>query len=109
MLNKLQELKQELQQQESIKRFKHLEMIIDQDETLKQDYNMLKNLQKLMVQAEHKQSANLSAHTSNYQAQLDKVNQHILLSEYVDLVQTINEDLQLIQTIISEELNMDVD
>lgn len=108
-MNKLTDLTNELKNNESIKRFKQLESIIDHDENLKNDYELLKNLQKKLVQAETKKSANLSDIKQEYDTQLEKVNQHVLLSEYVDLIQSINEDLQLIQTIITEEINMDID
>ena len=108
-MNKLNELTKELKNSETIKRFKQLESIIDHDETLKKDYELLKNLQKNLVQAETKKSANLSEIKEEYNTQLEKVNQHVLLAEYIDLIQSINEDLQLIQTIITEEINMDID
>lgn len=108
-MNKLNELTNELKNSETIKRFKQLESIIDHDEILKKDYELLKKLQKELVQAETKKSANLSEIREEYNTQLEKVNQHVLLSEYVDLIQSINEDLQLIQTIITEEINMDID
>lgn len=108
-MNKLENLKEELRNQESVKRFKELESILDQDAKLRQDYEHLKNLQKRMVQAQAKESSNLKQATKEYNEQLEKVNQHVLLSEYVDLVQSVNEDLQLIQSIISQEINMDID
>ena len=45
-MNKLNELIQSINNDESIKRYKELEYIIDHDKILKNDYELLKELQK---------------------------------------------------------------
>ena len=62
-----------------------------------------------MVQAETKKSSNLSAIKEEYNTQYELVKNHILLEEYIDLLESINNDIQMIQNIISDEINMDID
>lgn len=109
ILNSLKELINQLKNDETIKRYKQLESIIDNDEKLNADYKILKDIQKQMVNAEHKKSANLSDIKSKYDTHLAGLNNHILMSEYLELTEAVNSDLQLIKSIINDELNMDND
>ena len=107
-MNNLTELTTLLKEEENIKRFKQLEAIIDQDKNLLKDYEILKDIQKQLVQAKHNNSANLKDLEERYNTHFEKIQNHVLLSEYLDLLESINNDLQLIQNIINEEINMDI-
>ena len=109
ILKTLNKLKETLVSDQNIQRFKHLEQLIDHDEKLTNMYKKLKVTQKKMVNAEYKKSANLSQLKEEYNTRLDEVKNHVLLSEYLDLLESINDDLQMIQEIITKEINMDID
>ena len=109
MLNNLKELIKLLNQDENIKRFKELEAIIDHDKNLQNDYQTLKDLQKQLVQAKHYNSAKQKDLEAVYNAHFEKLQSHVLMSEYLDLLESINNDLQLIQNIITQEINMDIE
>ena len=106
-LNKLNNLIQEITNDVVVKRFKELEKIIDNDQLLKKDYNNLLELQKVMVNREQKKSKDLKIAVDNYEVAKKNVLEHIIIEEYLDLLEEINYDLGLIQKIISEEINID--
>ena len=108
-MNKLLELTELLVTDEHIIRFKQLEKIIDHNEILKADYNNLLDLQKLMVQNETKKSPNYNDSKINYDAQKEKIMSNFILEEYLDLIELINNDLQMIKNIIEREINIDFD
>jgi cell fate (sporulation/competence/biofilm development) regulator YmcA (YheA/YmcA/DUF963 family) len=105
-LNSLQKLIESIKTDKNVARFKELEAIIDQDIKLKEDYKYLQHLQKLMVQKQAKK-LDASKEEQDYEAQLDKVLSHVLMSEYLDLLEVVNNDLQMIQEIISSEIEHD--
>jgi cell fate (sporulation/competence/biofilm development) regulator YmcA (YheA/YmcA/DUF963 family) len=107
-LDKLHELIQELNKDESIIRYKELEAIIDQDEALRTEYKKLLDLQKILVQKKEK-TKDFKAEEDAYNTQYSKVMSHYLMEEYLELVELVNNDLQLIQQIISDEINMNFD
>ncbi len=108
-LTKLQELINEIKKDANIQRFQQLEKIIDQDENLKIQHSKLLNIQKKLVQSEYYKSANLETIKAEYETVYNTLIEHVLMSEYLDLLQSINDDLQLIERIITEEINMDFD
>ena len=108
-MNKLKELITEIQNDETIKRFKELENVIDHNEQLNKDFKYLLDLQKLMVQKEAKKSKDFEEAKRNYDQQYDIVTGYLLVTEYLDLLEIINGDLKLIQTIITEEIDKDFD
>lgn len=105
-MSKLEELKISLNEDENIKRFKQLEAIIDKDATLNQQYKVLQDVQKIMVQKDAKKIDSTIA-TANYNKQLDTVLDHVLMSEYLDLLEVVNNELQFIKSIITKEIDMD--
>lgn len=105
-LNSLENLKKALNEDENIKRFKQIEAIIDKDENLLNHYKKLQDLQKVMVQKEAKK-LNAEEATKKYNDQMQLVLDHVLMSEYMDLLEVVNEDLQFIKSIITKEINMD--
>ncbi|MCK5762296.1 MAG: YlbF family regulator [Candidatus Izimaplasma sp.] len=90
-----------------VKRFKELEKIIDNDQLLNKDYHELLELQKIMINKREKKSKDLDLAINNYENAKENVLKHIILTEYLDLLEEINYDLGLIQKIISQEINID--
>ena len=106
-LNKLDNLISEIANDPVVKRFKELERIIDNDQSLKSDYNDLLELQKVMINKREKQSKDLNLAVNDYEIAKENVMKHIVLNEYLDLLEDINYDLGLMQKIITEEINID--
>lgn len=102
----LEKLKKSLNQDENIKRFKLIESIVDKDELLNSEYKKLQDLQKLMVQKDARKQDSI-IETTNYNNKLEEVLGHVLMSEYLDLMEVVNNDLQMIKEIITQEINMD--
>jgi cell fate (sporulation/competence/biofilm development) regulator YmcA (YheA/YmcA/DUF963 family) len=107
MLSKLKELIQEIASDNTVARYKELEKLIDSDEKLMNEYKKLLDLQKIMVQDEAKNSPHLSDSKTNYELQYNMVMEHYLMAEYLDIVEVVNNDLQLIKNIILHELSAD--
>ena len=108
-MNSLRELIQLLESDPEIIRFKELEKVIDQDENIKQEYHQLLNLQKDMVQKQFKKSPKYDQAKKIYDQAFNKILTYPIMEEYLDLLEQINSDLNLIQTIIEEEINLDFD
>lgn len=106
-LDKLTTLIQLINQDENVKRFKKLEKRIDEDKDLMTAYQTLLDLQKIMVQDEAKKSSRLVQSKALYQSQLDKVMNHLLMGEYLDVLEVVNNDLQMIKQIIMDEISAD--
>lgn len=105
-MNSLKALKEALGNDENIKRFKQLEEIIDKDELLNYEYKYLQDLQKVMVQRDAKKQDSTEA-TKAYNEQMEVVLSHVLMSEYLDLLEVVNNDLQFIKEVITNEINSD--
>lgn len=106
-MSKIEELIDLIKNDPLIIRYKKLEKIIDQDEQLKEDYNQLLTLQKKLVQNEYTNSSTLEIQAS-YNQHLEKLHSHYLMGEYLELLENINNDLQLITKIIEEEINFEI-
>ncbi|MBN2605515.1 MAG: YlbF family regulator [Bacilli bacterium] len=106
-MNKLDNLLEELSKTEVIKRFKELEKFIDQDKKMHEDYQLLLALQKQMVQDETKHSNNLILSKKAYELQREKLSKNLIIEEYLDLLDEINQDIQTIQEIINNEIKSD--
>ena len=106
-LNSLKLLIKEIEDDTVVKRFNELEKIIDKDKKLNDDYKKLLELQKIMINQREKRSEGLTLAENNYENAKEKVLKHIVLTEYLDLLEEINYDLGLIQNIISQEINID--
>ena len=66
----------------------------------------MQDLQKLMVQKDAKK-LDSTKETMEYNKQLEVVLGHVLMSEYLDLLEVVNNDLQFIQSVITNEINAD--
>lgn len=106
-LSKIKELIESIKQDKNVIRFKELENIIDADESLKSEYMKLIDFQKIMVQHEAKNSVKLGESKLQYNKQLDKVMNHLLMGEYLDVLEVVNNDLQMIKRIILNEISVD--
>lgn len=107
ILDKLSVLIQTILQDKNVIRYKQLEKKIDSDELLMSAYKKLINLQKIMVQHEAKKSEVLELSQKRYQDQLDIVMNHLLMGEYLDVLEVVNNDLQMIRQIIINEISAD--
>ncbi len=108
-MSKLNELINSLQNDEQIIRFKELEKIIDHNESIKNDFEKMLSLQKTMVQKEFKKSKDLDQAKAKYQKQRNHLMKYPIIDEYLDLLDAINSDLNMIKTIIEQEIDIDFD
>ena len=106
-MNNLKKLINELQNDEIIMRFKELEKIIDQDKKITKKYKNLLELQKKMVNDQEKNRSNLQNSTRDYEIAKASITSNITISEYIELLEDINYDLQIIQNIIESEISAD--
>ncbi len=106
-MNNLIKLINELQNDEIIMRYKQLEEIIDQDKEITRNYKNLLELQKKMVNDQEKNRSNLQKSTRDYEIAKASLTSNIVISEYIDLLEDINYDLQIIKNIIESEISAD--
>ncbi len=106
-MNNLKKLIEELQKDEIIIRYKKLEDIIDQDKEITKNYKNLLELQKKMVNDREKNRSNVENSTRDYEIAKSAITSNIVISEYIDLLEDINYDLQMIQNIIGTEISTD--
>ena len=92
---------------DNVIRFKELEKRVDSDLELMDSYKKLIDLQKLMVQDEAKASSRLSQSKKLYNDQMNIVLNHLLMGEYLDVLEVVNNDLQMIKSIILNEISAD--
>lgn len=106
-MGKLIELIKAIKSDQNVQRYQELEKRIDSDDLLMSEYKKLIDLQKIMVQHEAKKSSMLEQSRMVYQEQLDIVMNHLLMGEYLDLLEVVNNDLQMIRQIILDEISAD--
>lgn len=106
-MNSLKKLINELQKDDSIIRFKILLRFVDQDKNMQNDYKNLLELQKKMVNDREKNPGNFENSKREYEKVKRNLSSNIVISEYLDLLDEINYDLQMIQKIIENELSVD--
>lgn len=99
----------QIQKDPNVKRFKQLEAIIDQDKELQAKYKNLLDAQKVMVQREVTKHKDYQDAKDHYETLKEHLLEHVLMSEYLDLLEVLNEDIHMIQTIIEDEMNKDFD
>jgi cell fate (sporulation/competence/biofilm development) regulator YmcA (YheA/YmcA/DUF963 family) len=108
-MNSLQELIKILKDDEEIRRFQELEKVIDQDSNIKHEYQQLLDYQKDMVQKQYKKSKLYPEAKKKYDQAFASILSYPVMEEYLDLLEQINADLHLIQSIIETEINIDFD
>ena len=107
ILDKLNDLIISINDDSNVKRFKELEKLIDSDDNLMKEYKKLLDLQKIMVQHDAKKSSKYENSKKEYDLQLDIVMNHLLMGEYLDVLEVVNNDLQMISQIILDEISAD--
>lgn len=100
-------IKDHVKQDSKVVRYQELERIIHKDQALLKQVEVLKDLQKKLVNAKTLNKPFLEIER-DYQAIYDQVLDHPVMGEYLDLVEQINEDLQFVTEIITKEINMDL-
>lgn len=94
---------------ESIKRYKELEVIINSNTTLLKQMDELKNIQKEIVHAEKLGKPEMLKEVKQrYTDKLILIESYPLMSEYLDLQARINEDLQGFKDVIEKGINNDL-
>lgn len=106
-MNSLNDLINEMKKDELIIRFKKLEIIIDQDKKINNNFKNLLELQKKMVNDREKNPANFKNSSKLYETTKRALTSNIVISEYIELLEDINYDLQMIQSIIGTEISAD--
>ena len=106
-MNSLDNLLKELANDELIKRFKKLEDIIDQDKKINEDFKNLLELQKKMINNREKYPSRYEQSKKVYEIAKTALTSNIMISEYIELLEDINYDLQMIQNIIGTEISAD--
>lgn len=106
-LTKLNDLISQIQNDDTVKRFKELEEVIDHNKEINQSFQELLVLQKQLVQSEQTPTLETDLVRKEYQNKYDELTSFYLINEYLDLLELINNDLQLITTIIENEINLD--
>jgi len=106
-MDEFAKIKDHLAKDPKVLRYQELEELIHKDKALLEEYKVLKDLQKKLVNAKVKQKP-FEEIEQAYLAKYEDLLMHPLMGEYLDLVESINEDLQLITDIIGHEINMDL-
>ncbi len=106
-MNSLNKLINELKKDELIVRFQKLEKIIDQDREISIKFKNLLELQKKMVNDREKNQKNFQHSSKIYESAKSALTSNIVIHEYIDLLEDINYDLQMIQNIIATEISAD--
>ncbi len=106
-MNSLKNLINELENDDLIIRFKKLENIIDQDKEINKNFKNLLELQKKMVNDREKNPSNFENSSKLYKIAKSALTSNIIISEYIELLEDINYDLQMIQNIIGTEISAD--
>lgn len=103
-MNPKDALIQVIENDEKTKRFKELDAIIETHPTLYKDYENLKLLQQKMVRAKANKKT-LTDEEKTYNNALDSLMNHPLMSEYLDLIESINEDIKWVTETIESSIN----
>ena len=106
-MNSLKNLIIELDNDELIIRFKKIEKIIDQDKNIEIDFKNLLELQKKMINDREKNPSNFASSHEVYETAKTALTSNIVISEYIELLEDINYDLQMIQNIIGISISAD--
>jgi len=104
-VDRLDNLIKEISKDKELIRFKELEIIID--DKLKNDFANLLILQKKMINLRESNSTKYESIKILYNKEKQKVMEHILVSEYLELIEYLNNELSLIQEILTKEIAID--
>ena len=102
----MNKLKEEFLNTDLVKRIQSLEKIIDNNPTLNEKLNSLKNLQKKMVNAkEFNQINQYKAYKEEYDSLYAEILEFPFVEEYLDLLEQANNTLLDICYIIENKIN----
>lgn len=91
---------------ETIKRYRQIEEVINKNSDLKSKINEVKTVQKQLVNAkEIKKAEAIKAFEIKMENLLDEISDFPLLNEYLDLQDEINSMLKNVLSIIEDEIN----
>lgn len=93
-----------IEEDKKTKRFKELDAIIETHPTLYKDYENLKILQQKMVRAKANKNT-VTNEEKAYNNALEALTNHPLMSEYLDLIESINDDIKWVTETIETSIN----
>ncbi len=102
-MNSLNSLLSTLNNDEIIKRFKQLEQVINNDQTLLNILKTFKDIQKQYVQESHYNKVSREVQDA-YSSMQKKLLEYPLISEYLELIEDVNNILQNITYMIENSL-----
>lgn len=94
---------------EDIKRYKELEVIINNDKKLLEQLEQLKQVQKQIVHAEKLEKSEMLINLNEkYNILLDEIENYPLMSEYLHIQNNLNYVLQDFKSIIEKGIDDDI-
>lgn len=109
-MSEKEKLLAQIQQDETIQRYKRIEDHINKNIAIKRKINELKTIQKQMINAkEIQKTAAYDALLQEYNQRLQEIEDFPLMSDYLALQSEINYVLQTILSIIEEGIQEDLD
>lgn len=103
-MNPIVKLLETIKNDTKTQRFKELDALIETHPTLYRDYEHLKILQQKMVRANAQNKDSKDAKKA-YEDALENLLNHPLMSEYLELIEAINDDIKWVTETIESTLN----
>lgn len=101
-----EKLIQMVKENESVKRYKKLEEVINKNTELKSKIGQLKTIQKQLINAQKIEKTKTIQHfQTQYDQLLEEIESYPLMSDYLALQSDINEMIQHITKIIEDGIN----
>ncbi len=101
----LDDLIEHLKDEPTIKAYRQLEKIIDENAYLKKAYEEVLDKQKRMVQAQHANAKDMKTHEKNYESALEKLSKTVHVEEYLTLQSEVNDLTRMMFDMIEQTLN----
>lgn len=99
-------LKEAIVNSEEVKQIKRLEKYIDNNETLKKEFETLKQIQRKMVLAKtNNELIDYKKYKVMYEAQMEKVKEFPFVEEYFELLEEVDLLLVNVTKTIESEIN----
>ena len=104
-----QKLIEMINHDETIKRYKAIEKVINENQDLKDKINQLKTVQKQLVNAKEIQKEKSIQHFQEvYDQLLEEIESYPLMSDYLALQGDINEMIQTIAEVLEDGINKEL-
>lgn len=108
-MSEKQKLIELIEENETIIRYKKIEVLINKDKKLKSKINQLKSIQKQLINAKEIQKTQaIEKFQSAYDVLLEEIESYPLMSEYLELQDEINQMLKDVLKIIEDKINNDL-